>query len=798
MRRFQLLVFILLFSHAFTFAQHTLTGTLQDDKQEPLLFANVLLLTEGNKLVKGEVADADGNFTVTDIASGSYVLNISAIGYEPFQRFIEVEADTELGLISIATSSVALEAITVTAQKAAFVRKADRTIVNVGSLPTAAGGSALELLEKSPSVRVDRVSGAVSLLGREDVLVFINGKRARLDGNELLQYLSSIPAANIISLELINNPPASYDADGTGGVINVVLKDYEANSFNGSANLFGGYGVRGKYGGGVVFNYKSGKLNWYGDLATSQDYTEQNSDIRSSIQFDDGLLGTTQNSSRPAYIGNYNGKLGLTYDLQPNTSIDIFGTYAIRRWELEAETTTDYAGTISPVQNDLLTGSETNTTNQYNISTRVQHQFGNGHRLSFDYDYLNFDIVNPTNYALSNFNGNKELVNSQTFETDKETPFDFHVLRLDYQGALSQNINFETGVKATLSDVANNTALLDENGAPSNNPLFTDQMNLTEEIYAAYFSVDGALGDHFTFIGGLRYEYSDLNLTAVQGDVDRQISRLFPSLSLTRNFSAVTRLTLAYRERISRPGFQNLAPAFFFLNPYTVLTGNIQALPNINRTAEITLNYQSLFVSLSYSQDDHPIVRYAIPQLNQEDNLLLFVSDNIEGRQQIGLNVGFPITFTNFWNSRYSISSYWRRDEIQFGDQPIIEENPFLSIDIAQSFQLPQDWSLELSGRWNSRTYQGTIYQSEQTFVNFGVQKKFRNSTLGLSWSDIFDTGSFLEFVNELPEQGVVYNWNYDLEGSIVKLSYTYNFGGRKVKQSRNSGASEVLRRVNE
>ena len=256
-------------------------------------------------------------------------------------------------------------------------------------------------------------------------------------------------------------------------------------------------------------------------------------------------------------------------------------------------------------------------------------------------------------------------------------------------------------------------------------------------------------------------------------------------------------MTLAFRERISRPSFQNLAPAFFFLNPYTLLTGNIQALPNLNRTVEATFNHQSFFAAFSYSHDNAPIVRFAIPQLNQEDNLLLLISDNIENRQQVGLNMGFPVAFTKFWNSRYAIGSYWRRDKVRFDESTFIESNPFLSVDVSQSFQFLQDWSLELSGRWNSRTYQGTIYQPQQLFVNFGIQKKFKNGTLGLSWSDIFNSGSFLGFVNELPSQGVVYDWNYDIEGSIVKLSYSYNFGKQQMKKLRSSRASDVLKRVN-
>lgn len=256
-------------------------------------------------------------------------------------------------------------------------------------------------------------------------------------------------------------------------------------------------------------------------------------------------------------------------------------------------------------------------------------------------------------------------------------------------------------------------------------------------------------------------------------------------------------MTLGYRERIARLGLGNLAPAFFFLNPYTVLTGNIQAFANINRTLGLSLAHKAVFMALSYAHDNAPMIRGAIPQLNQADNLLLLISDNIENRNQIGLDFSFPIQFTSFWNSRYNVNSYWRSDQIRIQNDIITESNPFLSIDISQRFQLLDTWSIEVSGRWNSRTWQGTIYQPQQTFVHFGVQKKFKHSSLGLSWTDIFNTGSFLGFINELPAQNLSYDWTYDLEGSILKVSYTYNFG-KGVKQTRNSGANEVLDRVNQ
>ncbi|MFK7936071.1 MAG: outer membrane beta-barrel protein [Saprospiraceae bacterium] len=794
MRLISLLFFLFIGSH-FAFAQFQIEGLIQDEQQANIAFANVILLSNEAEFVKGEVADAEGQFYLKNVAAGDYKLTVSAIGFADYEQVISLSADLNLNSISLTTNLVELADVVVTAQKVAYERRADRTVVNVGSLPTAAGGNALELLAKSPSVQLDQMNGNISLLGRADVVVFINEKRARLQGTDLMQYLSSIPAANIELLELINNPPASYDADGTGGIINIVIKNYEADGITGNASIFGGYGERGKYGGTATINYKMGKLNLYADGSTTQDYTFQNSEIKTSIPFTDGLLATDQRSIRPAYLGNYNGKIGLGYVLSPNTTIDIFGAYARRRWALAAETNTDYEGDLSSINNDFLTANETNTYQQYHLSTHLQQRLKNGHSLSADYDYLYFNMVNPASYQLQNFAANGELDSQSNFSTNKETPFDFHVARLDYKGKVGEQINFETGVKMSLANVQNRTAFFDKNGATVAENIFTDQVDLAEQIYAAYLSVDGNLGDKFSFVGGLRYEYSDLALTAERNDVNRQLGRLFPSLSITRNFTDVSRLTLAYRERISRPSFQFLVPSFFFINPYTVLTGNVQVLPNINRTVEATLNHQSLFVSLSYATDDNPLASTLV--FDQESYLLLLVTDNVDHRQQVGLNVGFPIKFTKFWGSNYNFGNFWRSDQTIFAEANIIESHPFFTVDVNQNFQLPKDWSLELSGKWASKSYHGNMYVRAQTTLNFGVQKKFKNGTLGLSWTDIFNSGSFFGLVSDLAEQQVFFDWNYDFEGSIVRLSYTHKFGGKQVKQSRNSGATDVLQRVN-
>jgi len=279
--------------------------------------------------------------------------------------------------------------------------------------------------------------------------------------------------------------------------------------------------------------------------------------------------------------------------------------------------------------------------------------------------------------------------------------------------------------------------------------------------------------------------------------VTRSISRPFPSFSVSKSFNETTSLTIGYRERIDRPGFQSLAPAFFFLNPFTVLTGNIQARPNISKTIETTLNYQALSISLSYSQEDNPIIPFAQPIIDQERNLLLLISDNIENREQWGLNLNFPLDFSSFWTSTYSFGAYHRSDDINLRELQITESNFYHTLNTSQRFQWGKEWGAELNAFWDSDFFRGTIRQPARASVSVGLSKTFESGgKLSASWTDIFDTGTFLGMENDLRDQGIFYDWNYEFEGSIFRLAYSLPLGGKQSKSSRESNATDVLKRT--
>lgn len=791
--------FLTLFTFHNALSQYQISGTIVDENEAALSFVNVILLDEQGQMARGVVSDSSGQFTLENLSSGNYEIELSLLSYTPFRQTIFLTQSVDLGTIKMSSQTMALDGVTVTAKRSVFEHQADRTIINVGNMATASGGNALDLLERSPGVLVNQGSGAITMMGRPGVIITINGKRTRLGGNALIQYLASLPSNSIEAIELITNPPASFDAEGTGGVINIKIKNFAGEGFNGSWSVFAGYGERAKYGASGNFNFKKRKINLYGDFSTNRNLTNQNIYMLSDITFEKGRLNALHENLRPASIFGYNGKVGLEYALNKKTTIDVFAQTSKRLWKLNARAFTDYyTNEVADVNRDILESTERNESGQYILSSRLVHQWNTNTSLSIDYDYLNFSINNPTTYLRGDYDANETLINTLAFNSKKRTPFDFHVARIDYQGLAFENIKIQTGLKATISQVENETSLTYLETVPTEDSLFSSLVKLDETILAAYLSMEAKLAETYTINLGGRYEYFNTLMSVDAERIDRKIKRLFPNISLSKQFSETAKLTLAYRERINRPGFQNLAPAFYFLNANTVLTGNVRARPNINKTLEAVLNYKTLLVSLSFSKINDPIVG-GQANLDQEQSFLLFQATNLEYSDQLNLSLSFPINFTHFWNSRYSVNSFWQKDKLIEAQQVFKPSYTYAIMNTQQEFALSKSLNLELSANWNSRIPVGNAYFGSRLSFSIGVQKELKNKAkIAFAWQDLFDNGSFFEITNDQPQRNIYFNWLYEFEGNIFRLSYTMPLGKQndQRKKQRSSGSEDVLRRI--
>ena len=257
------------------YSQSGIQGSITDASDKPLVNANVLLLkAKDSSLVKGTVTTKNGEFSFSNIASGSYLVSATFVGFsQVYSTIIDLTNSNEtkkIAILRFTESDVTLSDVRVTAKKSLIEQKMDRMVINVAGSITAAGNSALEVLERSPGILVDRQNNSISMNGKSGLVIMINGRISRLPIASLVQMLAGMNAANIEKIELITTPPANFEAEGNAGYINIVLKTNTQYGTNGSYSLTAGYGEGLISAASLNFNHRKNKINFYGDLAASQ------------------------------------------------------------------------------------------------------------------------------------------------------------------------------------------------------------------------------------------------------------------------------------------------------------------------------------------------------------------------------------------------------------------------------------------------------------------------------------------------------------------------------------------------
>lgn len=794
-------VFLLLSLTSILYAQE-ISGRVVDENQGPLAFAVIILETLDSQFVAGTTTNDGGLFLLENIESGKYHMHIKMLSYIDKYESIEYLGNKlSLGDIRLDTDSQMLDEVDIVAKKPVYESEADRTIVNVKNAISSAGTNALEILERSPGIQVDRINNQISMLGKNGIIILINGKRSRLDNDALIQMLNATSSNTIEKIELIHNPPSKYDADGNGGVINIIMNEEEIDGFNGQVNLFSGNGQRPKFGGSINMNFKKGETNVYVNLNTNNDYSIQDLSLSQRIQYEDAFVNSNQENSRPPYTGNHAGKLGIDFNLAPKLSLNSFIAGSFRDWKMDASAETIYSSNLGNISSELLESNERNQTTHYMISNQLNYKIKEGFEIILNYDYLSYLISNPTIYLNQKFDSDQSILEARSFESKKETPFNFHVLQLDLQQKLSDKIHLEYGLKATLSEVQNDTKLSYLIPSEFTDDFFTDFISLNEKIYAGYILSKGDLTTSLSYNLGLRYELSELDLSsAFDGNLIQRTQRnLFPSFSLNQKWGEKFSAGLSYNKRINRPGFQTLAPAFYFFDSNSVLSGNINALPGITNSFGLNLGLGSIKLNLTYSNEKQAL-SHGQPELNQERSLLILRPLNIDHRRIYNANVNFPIAITKFWESRYNATAMWRIENGTLqGNQINDVSGSFFMASTNHTFKLGNKWEAEISANWNSKIKLGLAEFQDRYAINLGLQKTFKNnSKLAFSITDIFDSGSEFGLISNQPNLGIYYNWLYQLEGKVFRLNYSFSFGNQKIKDKskRSAGSQEIQNRA--
>ncbi|MEO1260837.1 MAG: outer membrane beta-barrel protein [Bacteroidota bacterium] len=786
-------------------AQSSIEGKIFD-ANGPLPFANVLLLQPADSsLVRGSIANEDGTFLIEKVPASRYLLSVQMVGYQSNYQFVELTDNQRIsaGDIEMSENVADLNTVTITAKKPLYEQKIDRLTVNVANSITSAGATVLDILERSPGVVVNRAQNALSLAGKDGVIFMINGKINRMPVEAVVQMLEGMPSSNIEKIELITTPPANFDAEGNAGFINIVLKETSDRGLNGSYTFSGGYGRGEVVSSGVNFNYRKGGINLYGDYSFSREAQDQLFSLNRTVLLDEVSLVTNTRSERDPVQRNHNARLGADFDLGKKTVLGLLVSGYDNRWSMDAINFNTLTADGALQERVEITNDEINHWKHIGSNLNLQHTFDKDHILTFDADYLRYSNENPTNYLNEFYDANDNLTFSENTFSGKETPIRVAVAKLDYSKRFSEKLKMEAGVKGTLSRFDNDVRVSRfKNGTEIPDPSLTNDFHLEESIGAAYTSFDVQLDEKTGIKLGLRYEYTNSQLdTLVKGDVvDRQFGRFFPSFFVSRNINDNNSVNFAYSRRITRPTFNEMAPFVIFFDPNTFIAGNAALQPSISDNLKLDYRHKTILFSLQYSHEDSAIVRFQrriIPGTNQER----MVSENMKNRKTASFTVSFPVKIADWWRVQNNLIGNWFEVNSYFEDgTPVRLRTQNFRATVINMFTLPKDFSAELIGFYQSKGLFGITTFLPFRGINLGIQKKLPNDNGSLRFGidDVFNSLYFRGQTN-FPEQNLVSNNRFDFSQRTFKLSYSRNFGNKKLKDQRRraTGAEEERQRVN-
>ena len=386
--KISIILLVVFSTNLFGQSEYAISGSVKDSKEDVLPFANLLLLTQNDSsFVKGVVSNEKGYYKFDLIGEGSYFILTSMIGYQSaYSELISVNQDLQLD-IHLLDQGESLKEVIVKVEKPLYEQKIDRLVINVENSIISAGGSALEILERSPGVVVNRQNSSISVVGKDGVQIMINGKMSYVPVSSLIQVLDGMRADNIESIELITTPPANLDAEGNAGFINIITKKSGDLGLNGSYSLSVGYGTYPVTSDNINFNYRKNKINFYGNYSFSIDENDQV--FFTSREYLDGndLIYTETTSDRVGRQRNHDLRLGFDYEISEQTIIGIILNGYDNKWSMDAFNESIAKENGLPTSYVDVVQDEINYWKHFGGNFNIMHKFNDDQYISFDLNY---------------------------------------------------------------------------------------------------------------------------------------------------------------------------------------------------------------------------------------------------------------------------------------------------------------------------------------------------------------------------------------------------------------------------
>ena len=593
-----------------------ITGTVTDATTgKPVSYATVAVLNATTKSpVNGGVCGDDGKFVLPGIPAGTYTVQVSFLGYKNEERtgvVVLVDGVVNLGTVALTTSAQKLGEVVVTGQKAIIEERVDRTVYNAENDQTARGGDATDVLKRVPLLSVD-LDGNVSLRGSSNIKVLINNKPSTISANSIADALKQIPADQIKTVEVITSPSAKYDAEGSGGIINIITKSNNLRGATLGVDLSAGYRSSNL---GLNGSLRTGKMGFsLGGFGRAQyNVPGEFSNTQVTRNLTDGSATTTLQSANTRLqqiFGRYT--LGWDYDIDKFNSLQASVAYGTRSGQnyQDGLLRTSYAdafATGTPLSTDRRDTYSKDLSGTVDASLNYTHNFEKPqHEISlltlFSRNDRTNSFTNNVLYTTDTKNLARRIVNDNPSYNEEYT------VQLDYQNPISKNQILEMGAKNILRRVNSNytTTSFGANGEiiPSLGLSSNDVFNYRQNVTAGYAAYTLGLPKGFTLKPGLRYEYTIINADFANSTTPVNIPDygvLVPSVNFSRKLANGNVLKIAYNKRIQRPSLQFLNPNINAQNPKNITTGEPKLKPEYTDNYELGYSTAYKRLNLNFS-----------------------------------------------------------------------------------------------------------------------------------------------------------------------------------------------------
>lgn len=807
MKRF--IIFFLLCLCAYTgWAQGIVKGKILDrQKSEPLGFVNIKVTEQGSdKFVGGGITDAGGNFNVSGLKDGKYTLSLTFMGYKDVTRQFEItpaKREVQFKLLYMAEDAKQLKEVTVTGQRATMKLEVDRKSFDVGQLISNAGQSASDVLDNVPSIEVDN-DGNVSLRGNSSVEVWINGKASGLTSDNRAQILQQLPAESIERIEVIDNPSAKFSAEGSAGIINIVLKKDRKAGYYGSVQAGGD--TRGGANTSFNVNYNSRLIDSYINLG----YRHRANTGHMESQQTSDTYNQTYDSDSKQRGNNFFTRAGVTLHATTKDDFSLNGMLMHGGGNSHSYTPYIYTAVANGLNNyqlDRINRSRTGMDMRYG-EFNYRHSFNDKHFIDFTADlsswkmngdnwYQDSTVVVGIDDVTYSYQYRPQYINNHRKE-----------LKLEYENQVTKNFKIEAGYNGNFSrentpqeSYMDNTSFDGTNA--SEDKLFFNRFIYKQDLHAFYTTLSYKFGA-LSLMGGLRGEYWRVNTESYTWEQEHDASlreqpfkkdyfQLFPSVFMSWQMTETQQLQLNYTRRLRRPWGGQLNSFRDTRDATTVSFGNPYLTPEFSNS--FSLNYlkqwndHSLLVSAYYRPTTDVIQR--ISYKNKEDGLFYQTSMNVAKSVSTGLEMTVKNKLWRILDLTTSANAYYYRlngFSYDIDGQTVTgnsDHNFTWNARMTASLMLPYDISIQSTGRYTARQVITQGYRKANYSIDFGARKNFFNKlfTLSVNCRDLLDSRRFETFTSgpnftrhQINRRG----------GRRVSMTLTWNFGNMKQKKRHN------------